>query len=506
MLAAAPAPAALELGPADVPSHPDAVMRSAEHLGPDRFVTEAWILAPPGLSHQELGARGYRAAEECVEGMRRGGWELTAENWQRRGGEFTFRKEVIKEAKLSVGTAAKPIAGEMQPYVSIRHRLERLIPTHDLKGIDLPDAPRYPGSTRVRWMHLQGEYAAKYLVVAPLAEVRSFYESELPRHGWVAGRGVGTLNYTRGGVTSPGDRPADVRPGASPVETVGKMIPSTLAVHLSEEDGIVSIGIGRSAGAGDAEAWAELPVTPERSGERDDHAAPLLTSLDPGELPVYDGLVHESQRREPMSTGGEQITVHRYRMEAPPAEAIAAAEFYLAEMQQRGWSLVDEEWHGLSRALRFRQGAVRVEIGVKAVGPLGLRDSPKPIPVPVEVRLILPLPAADVAGEDIEGVPRLPGSVRFYHLKVAIDHLVKFKAPVAKEEAEWFFIEELPQRGWTFAGNDATGLLFVPAGTAGSATAALAAGQLIPTTLKVVIDDMRDGTVKVGTALTRGDS
>jgi len=118
--------------------------------------------------------------------------------------------------------------------------------------------------------------------------------------------------------------------------------------------------------------------------------------------------------------------------------------------------------------------------------------------------VIHPIPSRDKAGKDIEGVPRFPGSVRCYYLKAGIDQIVKFKAVGTVQQAERFFLEELPKNEWAFAGNDQTGLLFVPASTAKSAAGVLASGQLVPTTLKVKIDDTGNGTVKIGMDLTKG--
>jgi hypothetical protein len=117
-----------------------------------------------------------------------------------------------------------------------------------------------------------------------------------------------------------------------------------------------------------------------------------------------------------------------------------------------------------------------------------------------------PIPSREIAGEDIKGIPRFPDSVRFYTLKAGIDHVVKFRAVAPVKEVEWFFIEKLPQQGWTFSGTDITGLLFIPAKTAKSAADALSKGQLIPTTLKIKVDDLYDGTVKIGMDKTKGDS
>lgn len=284
------------------------------------------------------------------------------------------------------------------------------------------------------------------------------------------------------------------------------MIPDTLAIHLADDDGVVSIGIGSTAGSSaSAPAAAALSAPPAAAAE---DSAPVITRIDPDtDLPAYPGLVERSRRTLPPTLAGAEITRLTLEMtEAEQAEALRMAEFFLAAMAARDWALERHEWYGIGRKLSFRKSAVRVEVGINAVGRYPIPERAPRITIPVEIDVVLPLPAREPAGQDIPGVPRYPGSVRFHYLEAGIDHAVKFKAVASLDQAEWFFIETLPEHGWAFAGNDTTGLLFVPGGTAGSAVEALAQGALVPTTLKIKVDDHRDGTVKIGQALSKGDT
>ena len=497
----------LGLGPEDLlPELPGSVIRSTERSADGlRFVAELRIPVPADAGPAEIGDLAVEAAHRCLERMESDGWSLVGEAWQRRGGVFEFLKDVILRAKVTVGPTAKPIEGRMQSFVGLRFELQRRLPFHDVKGCDPPDVPRFPGSVRVRWMNLLGDFATKYLVVAPLAEVRAFFERELPEHGWTPGRGAGTLNYVKGGFTEGTGEPEPPSGRlAEPLELARELIPTTLSIALSEKAGLVEIGIGRAAGGRDPALEDPLPVTPARGEPSTPNN--VLTAIDPErDLPVPPGLSLESKRREPSNPPGEERIRRTYvEKQAPMAKALEVADFYRGEMSRRGWTLEDEEWYGIGRELRFRKGAVGVHVSVKAVGRYPLPERQPTLRLPVEVLVTLPVPERDVAGEDIPGVPRFPGSVRFYHLQAATDHVVKFKAVGSVDEAEWFFIDRLPENGWTFAGNDSTGLLFVPSGTARSPTEALASGELIPTTLRIKVDDEGHGVIKIGMDRTRG--
>jgi hypothetical protein len=390
----------------------------------------------------------------------------------------------------------------------LKFELKRLIPFEDVIGMDPGDVPRYPGSIRVRWMNLLGDFPEKYLVKAPLAEVKAFFEKEIPKYGWKASKGAGTLNYIKGGIQSPGELSADDKKSGrqQPLEMVKKMIPTTLSLRIQEKEGIVEIGVGRTAGSAKPGKSENYRITPEKNIPP--HNKKLLTSIDVDkDIPLYPGLVKISERKAPANYKGEEIITRDFeKKDVPMEEAIQMADYYLAEMKQRDWMLLDEEWHGISKKLLFQKGAVKVRINVKAVGRWPIPEKARKIKIPLEIMVTFPIPSREIAGEDIKGIPRFPDSVRFYTLKAGIDHVVKFRAVAPVKEVEWFFIEKLPQQGWTFSGTDITGLLFIPAKTAKSAADALSKGQLIPTTLKIKVDDLYDGTVKIGMDKTKGDS
>ncbi|MHC4550629.1 MAG: hypothetical protein ACYTEZ_17855 [Planctomycetota bacterium] len=462
---------------------------------------------PDGLSHDRVGDRVVEAAETFVEAMAEAGWKLRTENWQRRGAEFTFRKAILFDLAAAVQPVAKAMGGRMRSFVGYNLTLTRRVPFTDLRGREPVDVPRYPGSVRIRWMDLLGDFAVKYVVVADLDAVRRFFEERLPKAGWKPAKGVGTLNYLKGGVGEGAELPKGTNP-RDPLDIAKKAIPSSLAVHLNEDEGIVEIGIGRSAGAPDAgqEIGGALtpPFVPRPPAEPG--TGPLI-AIDPEkDLPVYPGLERVARRRLPLGVQGDQTLRLAYeKKDAPITEALDCATFYLSEMATRGFEVADDEWYGIGRKLLFAKEAVLVRVNVKAVGTYPPPERAKPILLPVEVDVIQPLPSRDVAGSDIEGVERYPGSVRFYHLKVGMDHLVKYKAVATVAEAERHYIVTLSDGDWTFCGNDRTGLLFVPSDTAKSAADALASGQIVPTTLKVKVDDAGRGIVKIGIDRTRGD-
>ncbi len=502
-------PNAVALSLDDLPTFSDSKLATSERLSSEHLTAEYRVALPEGIAHTEAGAHGRNVAEACREAMRASGWELVGENRQRQGGEYLFRRDGIKTAKLAVAPAAKPIGGELVRFVAIRVEMRLLVPLQDNVGRDPVDVPRYPGSVRVRWMDLLGDYAVKYLVVAPLEDVQRFYETEPQKHGWVASSGPGDVNYQKAGLTGQAAATVSQAGPGTPMERTARAIPSTLAIHVDERDSIVHIGIGRAAGAGDRDLQTQGVLTPEPPPAPDPNVArnDLLISLNPElDLPVYDGLELQASWPEPVTPAGEEITRLQYtKQNAPMEDALAAARFYLDKMPALDWALEDDEWYGLGRTLLFRKGAVTVEVAIKAVGALPIPDNARAITIPVEVHVTEPMPSEEVIGEDLENVPRYPGSRRFFYLKAGIDHIVKFKAVASVAEAEWFFVRQLPEAGWVFAGNDTTGLLFVPAGTAASAAGALATGKLIPTTLKVKVDDALNGTVRIGMDLTKGD-
>jgi hypothetical protein len=492
----------------EIPRLQGSELKYSQFKGLENLHAEFWISLPEGIKFQEISARGTHFATTCVNMMKENGWTLKKENWQPRGGEFIFKKDVVKEVKVNVSPASKSIKGKAIPYIILKFELKRLIPFEDVIGMDPGDVPRYPGSIRVKWMNLLGDFSEKYLVVAPLSEVKTFFEKEIPKQGWKASKGTETLNFIKGGIQSPGELSADEKKSGvqQPLEMVKKMIPTTLSLRIGEKEGIVEIGVGRTAGSEKPGESEEYHITPGKNIPP--VTKKLLTFIDvEKDIPMYPGLVKTSERKAPVNFKGEEIiTLDFEKKDAPMEEAIQLADYYLAEMKQKDWTLLDEEWYGISKKLLFQKGAVKVKIDVKAVGRWPIPDKARKIKIPLEIMVTFPIPSREIAGEDIEGIPRFPGSVRFYTLKAGIDHVVKFKAVAPVKEVEWFFIEKLPDHGWTFSGTDTTGLLFIPAKTAGSAADALSKGQLIPTTLKIKVDDQYDGTVKIGMDKTKGDT
>jgi hypothetical protein len=243
---------------------------------------------PDGLTPQETGSRAVQVAEEFVQSMRQAGWELRRENRQRRGGEFYFRKQVVFDVKAVIAPTSHPAQGRMKPCVQVTIDYTRRLPYADLLGRDPADVPRYPGSVRVRWMNLLGDFASKYLVVAPPEKVKAFFAEELPKLGWEEGRGVGVLNYRKGGVKTPADMPRVQID--KPLENIEVMIPTTLSVFIKEDDGLVEIGFGRSAGSADLRTkreQLETAITPEKKLPTRPQA--VLTAIDEKkDLPLKD--------------------------------------------------------------------------------------------------------------------------------------------------------------------------------------------------------------------------
>jgi len=494
-----------ELSIKELPEIPCSELVSYQLLSPENLIADYRIYLPEKSTFLEITRRAQEATQQSVQIMKDSGWELQQENWFRRGGEFQFRKDIIKQAKMTIGPHAKAIKGEKRDFVKISFELKRRIPFDDVLGIDYPDIPRFPGCVRVRWMDLLGDYSVKYLSLGKIEEVREFFENNLPEFGWQPSSGTATLNYSKGGYKSKEAAQTEKKDIQKPLEMVKEMIPTTLGIHLNENQGIVEIGIGRSSGSEDFSPVEALPVTPEKSLPAEKKE--ILTSIDPDkDIPIHPLLDKQHSERLPLDTQGNETFRMSFNTEkVEPKEAINIAKFYLEKMKNAGWEVIDDEWYSLGRTLLFQKGAVKVKVSVKAVGMWPIPERTPNINIPVEIDTILSIPSRETAGTDIENVPRFPGSVRFYYLEAGLDHSVKYKACASVKEVEWYFIEELPESGWTFSGYDMTGLLFVPSDTAKSAAGALSQGKLIPTTLKLKVDDMYDGTVKIGFTKTRGD-
>ncbi len=464
----------------DIPAMPDSHLQDSYFQDPENLLAEFRIFLSHKASLRQIADHGVYSADKCVAIMEQAGWQLRQENRTSRGGEFTFGKDIIKEVKLSIGPGASAIGGKMVPYVFLKFHLKRLIPFADIVGIDPPHVPRFPGSARLKWMHLLGDFSLKYLTVGSVRQVTDYFQKELPRRGWQPAKGAAALHYTR--------------PNAS------------LSLHIKQKEGMVEIGVGMS-GPLTRQLKAEKPVfTPPK--QLPPSVEKPLTHIDiREELPLYPGLTMVRQSQLPVTTAGEEIIKQFYeKPDSPLTESLDMASFYSRHLKERGWQLLDEQWHGFGRKFNFQKGAVQLRIIIKAVGRLSAGQKAPRVPIPMEVTVVFPIPRRDIAGDDIEGVPRFPGSVRFYTLKAGIDHLVKYKAAASVKEVEWFFIDSLTKKGWRFSGNDHTGLLFTPSATPGSPGEAFSKGKLVPTTLKLKVDDRYDGTVKIGLDLSRGDT
>jgi len=494
-----------ELSLKELPWIPDSELDSFQYLSAENLIAEYRIYLPEKSTFLEITRKAQETTQQYVQLMKDAGWELQKEDWFRRGGEFYFTKDIIKETKMSIAPYAQAMEGKKRDFIKINFELKRRIPFEDVLGIDYPDVPRFPGSLRVRWMDLLGDYSVKYLVLGKIEEVKEFYKKILVDFGWQPTRGTATLNYTKGEFEGQGKSPVKKENVQQPMEMIKKMIPATLAIHLNENQGIVEIGIGRSSGSEDLNLKESIPVTPEKNlpqGKKE-----ILTYIDPDQdIPIHPLLIKQHSERLPLDTQGNETFRMSFNTEKVDAiEAVNIANFYLEKMQNTGWEVLDDEWYGLVRTLLFQKGAVRVKVAVKAVGMWPIPERAPKINIPVEIDTILSIPTRETAGKDIENVPRFPRSVRFFYLEAGLDHSVKYKACASLKKAEWYFIEKLPESGWIFSGYDMTGLLFVPTDTAKSAAGALSQGKLIPTTLKLKVDDMYDGTVKIGLTKTRGD-
>ncbi|HIE05796.1 MAG TPA: hypothetical protein EYP58_03240, partial [bacterium (Candidatus Stahlbacteria)] len=191
---------AMKLTLAEIPAPSQGVLKSSKIINSENLEVEYWIMLAEGITHQEAGDQGIEVAKKYLQRLKKKGWVLLRENWQRRGCEFLFRKEVIKELKVAIGVSKKPMEGKMRDYAFVRLKLKRLIPFRDIIGCDPSDVPRYPNGTRVRYMNLLGDFAVKYLTTDPVDSVKPFFTREVPKYGWEPAKGVGTLNYQKGGV------------------------------------------------------------------------------------------------------------------------------------------------------------------------------------------------------------------------------------------------------------------------------------------------------------------
>lgn len=494
-----------ELSLKELPDIPCSELVFYQNTNPENLTAEFRIYLPEKSTFLEITRKAQEATQQCVQIMKDAGWELKKEDWFRRGGEFYFSKDIIKQIKMTIGPHAKAMQGIKRDFIKISFELKRLIPFEDVLGIDYPDVPRFPESVRVRWMDLLGDYSVKYLVLGEINEVKEFYEKALPNFGWRPISGTATLNYSKGGYKSKEAAPVKKEDVQQPIEMVKKMITTTLGIHLNENHGIVEIGIGRSSGSEAFSPVEPLNITPEKSLFSEKKES--FISIDPDkDIPIHPLLIKQHSERLPLDTQGNEtfrMTFNTEKVEL--IEAVNIAEFYLDKMENAGWKVIDDEWYSLGRTLLFRKGAVKVKAAVKAVGMWPIPERAPKINIPVEIDVIYSIPTKETAGTDIENVPRFPGSVRFYYLEAGLDHTVKYKACASIKEVEWYFIEELSKNGWTFSGYDMTGLLFVPSDTAKSAAGALSQGKLIPTTLKLKVDDMYNGTVKIGLTKTKGD-
>jgi len=494
-----------ELSLKELPDIPGSELVFYQSASPENLTVEYRIYLPEKSTFLEITRKAQETTQQCVQIMKDAGWGLQKEDWFRRGGEFHFNKDIIKQVKMTIGPQAKAMNGIKRDFIKICFELKRLIPFEDVLGIDYPDVPRFPVSVRVRWMDLLGDYSVKYLSLSTIEDIKEFYENSLSDFGWQPSRGTATLNYSKVGYESQREPPVKKEDVQQPIKMVKRMIPTILGIHLNKNQGIVEIGIGRSAGSGDSKLRESILVTPAQNlpPEKED----ILTYIDPqNDIPIHALLIKQHSERLPLDTQGNETFRMTFNTEkVDPIEAVNIAKFYLEKMQAAGWKVKDDEWYGLGRTLLFQKGAIRVKVVVKAVGMWPIPGRAPKINIPVEIDTIFSIPSREIAGADIENVPRFPGSVRFFYLEAGLDHSVKYKATASVKEAEWYFIEKLPESGWIFSGFDMTGLLFVPSDTAKSAAGALSQSKLIPTTLKLKVDDMYDGTVKIGLTKTRGD-
>ncbi len=97
----------------------------------------------------------------------------------------------IMEAQDQV-TVTVIVGPKKAPQVPVEEIIPEVTgpPTSDVKGEDISDLPRYPGSIRVNYWRMSfGDGGEKltviYVTSASIDEVLSFYQKELPVNGWV---------------------------------------------------------------------------------------------------------------------------------------------------------------------------------------------------------------------------------------------------------------------------------------------------------------------------------
>ncbi|MDY0298018.1 MAG: hypothetical protein RB296_11940 [Acidobacteriota bacterium] len=493
-----------EIGLDELPAIPRSEMIAYQRLSPEELSVEFRIYLPQKSTFLEITRHAQETTRQCVRIMQHAGWELQKEDWFRRGGEFHFTREIINQVVMTIGPHTKAMGGIKRDFIKITFELKRMIPYTDLLGIDYPDIPRFPGSIRVRWMNLAGDYSVKYLVAGKTGEVENFFKQRLSGFGWQPSVGTATLNYSKGEYGSKATLPLKKQGVPQPKDNVKEMVSTTLGIHLHGNQGIVEIGIGRSSRTDASLSIEQLRITPERSLPPNKKES--FVAIDPDkDIPIHPLLIQQHIERLPLDTQGNETFRRSFNTrKVAAAEAVNIAGFYLDKMKDAGWKILDDEWYGLGRTLVFQKGAVKVKTAVKAIGRWPISEQAPAINIPVEIDIIYSIPTREIAGKDIDDVPRFPGSVRFYYLEAGLDHTAKYKAWAAAEEVEWYFIEELTKSGWTFSGHDQTGLLFVPSYTTGSPAGTVSKRKLIPTTLKLKVDDMDNGTVKIGLTRTRG--
>ncbi len=505
-------------------AHPGASTTVADHET-NRYILEVLDWQKPEIEPEisieteetavpDVQREAVRQAEHYLARMLADGWTLKTEHRRTSGADFTLERDSLKRLSVRIGSEIRGTADGKKGFVVIRQELEYLIPKRDAIGFEPPDVPRYPGSTRIRWMNIIGEWSGKYKVADELETVRRFYLDELPKHGWIyQGVQAGKLHFQRGGIAS-GDavtrQDIDI---TDPLGNIAGMIPSTLNIILSEENGITDIGFGRSAGAGDAPTDTAAAEGFSYDAEFVVDRAKVVARVDPETaLPRYPGAVNEADHTEWFTLKGPEVLNLGYDVPRGQvqAEKIDLGAFYRRQMKARGWTLTDEDRWGEGTTLFFRRGGVTASVvvrdtGLRFIGNPNVRPS-APATLPVKIALRFPIPQRDLAGEDIDDVPRFPGSKRYYFLKVAIDHLVKYKAAGTADQVYAWFIAELPQRGWQLAGADQAGITFTPAGGPESGVEAFGTGKWIPTLLVVKAKDEGYGLVDIGIDLTTGDN
>jgi len=484
----------------DLPDPPGASLYSRETISADRIRLEFREFQMPDSGPAPIGRQ---RAEVYIEQLRAAGWELIQERWRSKGGEFVLRKDLF-DVDILIAMGSKGMEGRKTPYVSYRAHVERRIPSVDILGCDPLDVPRYPGSVRLRWMNLMGDFSARFQVAARLDDVSKFFEKTVPEQGWTCYEKEGGFHFRKGGIEA-GERLESGELSKDPVHTVGKLIPTTLTVKLGEKDGIVDIRWSRTAGGADeGKGVAVTALNPELKPGADESNSDFRCSID--DMPVYPGLELKSEKDLDNNAWGEHRARAAYQTEpVPRKEALRIADFYLREMAARGWRLTNDDWVELRRRLTFRQAGAEAEIYVQALGRLENAESRSPARIPVQIELRRPMPDRERAGRDIPDVPRYPGSVRYMTLEKGISHMVRYKAAGSREAVMRYYTRTLPGKGWKLAGHDSTGLLFVPVSTASSGSQAFSKGNLVPTTLRILITSRGTPFVRIQIDQTKGD-